>query len=163
MNTKTTEGLVGAGTNMNLLNTPMRVYREAERRGDTAVMERAMGYAEEFGNKAEAYKAKAQEGLKEDAEAARKKAKAEQEKAVEKRREESKQLEERMEEKRRTNADSKKAVGEKKGREDETVFEKAVGAASDEIKKTMVKEPVLYTKTGEASRAEQTSDISISL
>lgn len=34
--------------NMKLLNTPFRVYKDAERRGDTAVMERAMGYVGEF-------------------------------------------------------------------------------------------------------------------
>ena len=34
MHIKTMEGLVGARTNMNLVNTPMRVYRDAERRGD---------------------------------------------------------------------------------------------------------------------------------
>ena len=44
MHTKTMEGLAGAGTNMKLLNTPFRVYKDAKRRGDTAVMERAMGY-----------------------------------------------------------------------------------------------------------------------
>ena len=32
MNTKTMEGLAGAATNMNLMNTPMRVYKEARRR-----------------------------------------------------------------------------------------------------------------------------------
>lgn len=42
MHTKTIEGLVGASTNVNLLNTPMRVFKEARRRGDTATMERAM-------------------------------------------------------------------------------------------------------------------------
>lgn len=47
MNTKTMEGLVGARTNMNLMNTPMRVFKEARRKGDTATMERAMGYADE--------------------------------------------------------------------------------------------------------------------
>ena len=57
MNTKTMEGLVGARTNMNLLDTPMRVYKEARRKGNTATMERAMGYAGEFSGKAEEYKA----------------------------------------------------------------------------------------------------------
>ena len=59
MNTKTMEGLVGARTNMNLLNTPMRVYKEARRKGDTGTMERAVGYANDFSDKAEEYKAKA--------------------------------------------------------------------------------------------------------
>ena len=44
MHTKTMEGLAGASMNMKLLNTPFRVYKDAGRRGDTAVMERAMGY-----------------------------------------------------------------------------------------------------------------------
>ena len=59
MNTKTMEGLSGASANMKLVNTPMRVFREAKRRGDTATMERAMGYAGQFFNKAEEYKNKA--------------------------------------------------------------------------------------------------------
>ena len=40
MHTKTMEGLAGTGTNMKLLNTPFRVFKDAERRGDTAVMVR---------------------------------------------------------------------------------------------------------------------------
>ena len=67
MHVKTMEGLVGAGTNMNLLNTPLRVFKEARRRGDTATMERAMGYVSEFDGKVEEYKAETDEGMKEDA------------------------------------------------------------------------------------------------
>ena len=74
MNTKTMEGLVGARTNMNLLDTPMRVYKEARRKGNTATMERAMGYAGEFSGKAEEYKAEADKGMEEDAKEAREKA-----------------------------------------------------------------------------------------
>ena len=44
MNTKTMEGLVGARTNIELLNTPFRVFKEARRKGDTETMKRAMGY-----------------------------------------------------------------------------------------------------------------------
>ena len=47
MHTKTMEGLIGARTNMNLVDTPMRVYKEARRKGDLGAMERAMGYAKE--------------------------------------------------------------------------------------------------------------------
>ena len=46
MHAKTMEGLAGASMNMKMMNTPFRVYQEAERRGDTSVMERAMGYPE---------------------------------------------------------------------------------------------------------------------
>ena len=59
MNSKTVEGLVGARTNVNLLNTPMRIYEEASRRGDTAAMERAIGYAGVVSDKAEEYQVKA--------------------------------------------------------------------------------------------------------
>ena len=44
---------------MKLMNTLMRVYKEAERRGDTAVMERVMGYVGELADKAEDYQKKA--------------------------------------------------------------------------------------------------------
>ena len=98
MNAKTMEGLVGARTNMNLTNTPMRVYNEARRRGDTAAMERAMGYVGEFADKAEEYKTKADEGMEEDAKAARERAKAEVEKAVQKRKAEEEKTNEQAEE-----------------------------------------------------------------
>ncbi len=73
MHTKTMEGLAGASMNMKLLNTPFRVYKDAERRGDTAVMERAMGYVGEFADKAEDYQKKAEKGMEEDAKEAGKK------------------------------------------------------------------------------------------
>lgn len=77
MHTETMEGLAGASTNMKLLNTPFRVYKDAERRGDTAVMERAMGYVGDFAEKADDYQKKAEKGMKEDAKEAREKAKTE--------------------------------------------------------------------------------------
>ena len=52
-------GLAGANMSMKLMNTLMRVYKEAERRGDTAVMERVMGYVGELADKAEDYQKKA--------------------------------------------------------------------------------------------------------
>ena len=93
MHVKTMEGLVGAGTNMNLLNTPLRVFKEARRRGDTATMERAMGYVSEFDGKVEEYKAETDEGMKEDAKDAKEKAELEREKAIQKREEEGEELE----------------------------------------------------------------------
>ena len=67
MHTKTMEGLTGASMSMKLMNTPLRVYKEAERRGDTAVMERAMGYVGDFADKAEDYQKVTEKGMKEDA------------------------------------------------------------------------------------------------
>ncbi len=57
------EGLIGANVNMKLSNTPMRVYKEAELRGDTKVMKRAMEYVTDFQEKAQKYSNKAQEEL----------------------------------------------------------------------------------------------------
>lgn len=106
MNAKTMEGLVGAKTNMDLLNSPFRVYKEARRRGDTATMDRAMGYVAEFSDKADEYKEVADRGMKEDAEEAREKAKSEREEAIQKRREEREKLEERIEESRNKNKET---------------------------------------------------------
>ncbi len=112
MNAKTMEGLVGARTNMNLLNTPMRVYKEARLKGDTETMERSMGYVNEFSGKAEEYKSEADKGMEEDARQAREKAKLQREEAIQKRREEREKLEERTGENR--NADSNADIRETK-------------------------------------------------
>ena len=45
MNVKTMEGLAGAGTSISLVSTPMSVAKEAERKGDTEKMKRALSYA----------------------------------------------------------------------------------------------------------------------
>lgn len=106
MNTKTMEGIVGAKTNMNMVNTPMRVYREARRKGDTGAMDRAMGYAGEYTQKAESYRKEALEGMKEDAKEAGEKEKAEREKAIEKRKEQREEAEKRAEALWEKNADT---------------------------------------------------------
>lgn len=68
MNAKTMEGLMGAGLNIKIRDTPMRVYKEAEREGDLAKMERAMGYANEFAGRAAQYQTKAEEGMEDELE-----------------------------------------------------------------------------------------------
>ena len=50
MHAKTMEGLVGARTNMELLNTPFRVSKEARLKGDTAKMEQAPAPAQQEAN-----------------------------------------------------------------------------------------------------------------
>lgn len=99
MHTKTIEGLIGARNNMNMTNVPMRVYKEARRKGDLDTMERSMGYVNDFENKAYQYKDEADEGLKEEAKEAREKEKLAREQAIEKRREERKELEAQREQK----------------------------------------------------------------
>lgn len=54
------EGLIGASLNMEITNVPMKVYREAERKGDLDTMERAMGYVGDFSQKAKECSEKAQ-------------------------------------------------------------------------------------------------------
>ena len=156
MNTKTMEGLVGARTNMNLVNTPMRVYMEARRKEDTATMERAMGYAGEFSDKADEYKAEADKGMEEDAGEAREKVKLQREEAIRKRREEREKLEERTAENR---------IEENRNAEEGKVWLKdnkdSGSVGSDEIKMDAEKKFVIYTKTGEKIPSEQGAGISV--
>ncbi len=165
MHTKTMEGLVGAMTNMNLLNTPMRVFKEAERKGDTATMERAMGYAGDFSDKVEEYKAEAEKGMKEDAKEAKEKAKLQQEEAIRKRKEEREKSEEAIEENRNVNtdADTVKLSREGKALVKNNPDTHTTDAGTDVTKSDAVKEPVTYTKVGEAVSMEQGTSISVSV
>ncbi len=165
MHTKTMEGLVGAGTNMNLMNTPMRVFKEARRRGDIATMERAMGYAGEFYDKAQEYKAEADEGMEEDAREAREKAKSLREEAVQKRKEESEKLEERIQENKNadTDADIVKISEEGKVLLKNNLDTDTEGTQTDVTKSDAVKEPVTYTKAAEAVPMGQETSISVSV
>lgn len=165
MHTKTMEGLVGARTNMNLMNTPMRVFKEARRKGDTETMERAMGYVGDFSDKAEEYKAEADKGMEEDAKEARKKAELQREEAVQKRREEREKLEAKIEENRNadTNADTVEISEDGKVLLKDNLDMDAVGVETDVVKSDAVKEPVTYTKAGDAVPMEQETSISVSV
>lgn len=121
MNTKTMEGLIGSRVNMELLNTPMRVYKEARLKGDTATMERSMGYVNEFSDKAGEYKAEADKGMKEDVKEAREKAESEREEAIKKRREEREKFEEKIEEKRNADKNEYKNADKNWGTNADTV------------------------------------------
>lgn len=155
MNTKTMEGLVGARTNVNLLNTPFRVYKEARRKDSIGTMERAMEYVNKFSDKADEYKAQADKGMKEDAETARKQAKSEREKAIQKRKEEREKLEERIEEGR---------VSLKENCKTDCNDAKNTDVAWDiPAKEKTDKSPAAYTKVGEAGQPEQGVHISVSV
>lgn len=171
MNTKTMEGLVGARTNMDLLNTPFKVYKEARGRGDMETMERAMGYVTEFSDRANEYKEEADSGMKEDAEEARERAKSEREKAIQKGREEREKLEERIEERRNENKEGDTVYVSEEGKELLKENGTIGSNDSDNINPDNTvstniktgKEPVLYTKAGEVSQPEQTTSISVSV
>ena len=165
MHTKTMEGLIGARANMNRMNTPMRVFKEARRKGDTETMERAMGYVGDFSDKAEEYKAEADKGMEEDAKEAREKAELQREEVVQKCGEEREKLEAKIEENR--NADSNTDIVEisEEGKVllKDNLAADAVGAETDAVKSDTVKEPVTYTKTGDAVPMEQETSISVSV
>ena len=112
MNMKTVEGLVGARSNINLSDTAMGVYRQAAQKGDTATAERALGYAGDMVDQAEAYETKAEEGMKADAKEQKEKAKADQEKIIEKRKEDRKELEARIEQSRTPDSDTVEISGD---------------------------------------------------
>ena len=167
MHTKTMEGLVGASTNMKLLNTPLRVYKEAERRGDTAVMERAMGYVGDFADKAQDYQKKAEEGMKQDAKEAREKAKTEQEKAIQRRREEREEMEKRIAESQNGDTDTVSISESGKAALDEKTDSGQTGAdngiSAEETADAVKMEPVIYTKTGESAGPEPGGALSVSV
>ena len=167
MHAKTIEGLTGASMSMKLMNTPLCVFKEAERKGDTAVMERAMGYVGDFADKAEDYQKVTEEGMKEEAKEARKKAKTEQENAIQRRREEREEQEKRIAENRNGDTDtvsiseSGKAALSEKSSSDQTGED---GNISAEKPADVVKmEPVIYTKTGEAAGPEPDAAFSVSV
>lgn len=159
MNAKTMEGLAGARTNINLASVPMRVYRDAKRRGDTAVMERALGYAGDFSGKAEEYQKKAEEGMKEEALEAREEQKAEREKGIEKRREEREKSKERVEE---SKTGDKVEVSDE-GRAMLEEQESCEGINLSGATMALKTKPIIYTSTGEAELTGNTRDISISI
>lgn len=164
MHTKTMEGLIGARTNMELLNTPFRVYKEARRKGDTAMMERAMGYMEDVHEDAYEYKEEADEGMKKDVEETRKIAEEQREEMIKNRREEREEQQKKLEEAREEKQDHKSTdtveISEDgkvllkeniAAREDAADGTEAAGAAPDTGTPAQPKadmEPVFYSSAG---------------
>ena len=165
MHAKTMEGLAGASMNMKMMNTPFRVYEQAERRGDTATMARAMGYVGETADKAEDYQKKIEKGMKEEAKEAQEKAKSEQENAIRKRKEERGEQEKRIAESRNGNTDTvsisengKAILGDRSDLAQAGMVSNMPVETADAVKT----EPVIYTKTGEAAKSESGTNISVS-
>ncbi len=162
MNMKTIEGLVGARANIDLSDTAMGVYQQARQKGDTATAERALGYAGDMVNQAEAYEAKADEGMKADAKELEEKAKADQEKIIEKRKEDRKELEARIEQSRTPDSDTVEISGEGKAVSTETQAPEsteAAGTAADPAELP----PVVYTSAGDVLSQEVTAEAELSV
>lgn len=172
MNTKMMEGLVGAQANMNLIDTPFQVYKQARRKGDMETMERAMGYVNDFSGQAEEYRAKADEGTKQDVKEAREKEQADREKAIEKRREEREAFARKIEEGRNEDKQSDTVEISEEGRAlEENARTEAGGAENTDTEAEaigadaagMKKPPVIYTQNGMASLQEQETNLSVSV
>lgn len=162
MHTKTMEGLIGARTNMNLMDTPMRVYKEARRKGDLGAMERAMGYASDFKGRADEYKEVADEGMKKEAEEAKEKEKLELEEELEKKREERKE-ENKEQTGRPEHADTVELSEEGKGLMHENLDSAGDDPSACVADPAALKEPVLYTSAGTAKPAETKPTVSVSV
>ena len=150
MNTKTMEGLVGARANVDLINRPFKVFKEARRKGDTATMERAMGYVDECSRRAEEYRSEAEEGTREEIKKAKAQAELEREEAIKKRREERESLEEKIEESREKDTVEVSEEGRMLLREDSDFDTTAFSGTKSEDE-----EPLLYGRTGEVIKAEE--------
>lgn len=94
---KTADGLLGANNAMNVIKTPMKVFKEARARGDKAGMDRAMGYVEKAHDEAWEKKYSADEGLKQESEENRLKAEQTREELTERIRKSFEELEKRTE------------------------------------------------------------------
>ena len=98
MNIKTMEGLAGANTSIQLISTPMSVAKEAERKGDTEKLKRALSYASEMADQAEQYSEKTDEGMKLEAKEAKEQEELRQEELIKARKAEREEQENRIKE-----------------------------------------------------------------
>ncbi len=146
MNAKMMEGLVGASMNAKLSDTPMKVYEQASREGDTAKMERALGFAGECTEKAEQYQEKVDQGREEEKKAEREQAKVEQEEALEEIRNERKEAEKSVRAGRGESADTVEISEAGKAALQERPAETAAPVEGD---------PVTYTESGEIAAPPQ--------
>lgn len=151
---RTAEGLIGANVAMKEIRTPMKVYKEARARGDTAVMKRAMGYVENCSDDAWEHKAKADEGLKQEAIEAKEKAQLEREELEQRLKENRRETEKRIEEARKGENAAEAAVNAAQNTsEDEKIeldnpLEAAETTAEAAQSAADPSAPVTYTKNG---------------
>ena len=148
MNVKTMEGLAGASASIRMISTPMSVADEAERKGDTDKMQRALGYAAGLREQAEEYGEKASQGMKADAQEAKEKEKLQQEELIQARKEERAEQEKRIEAGGKQEASYDSAEFSEEGK-----FQAEMAAAASGSVDSM--ENMVYDKTGEAVEAAQ--------
>lgn len=161
---KTAEGLLGANNAMNVIRTPMKVFKEARARGDKETMDRAMGYVEKAHDEAWEKKYSADEGLKQEAEENKIKAEQQREELAQRIRENCDELESRIEESGGENA-AVTTISE--GSEGDTAADNIgkiiTEAASAETTVSASPAPVTYTRSGEVKSAEINVSFSINV
>ena len=152
MHAKTMEGLAGASASIQMLSTPMNVAKEAERKGDTDKMKRAMSYAAGLTEQAGEYSQKSSEGMKLDAQEAKKKEEERQEELIRARQKEREELEKRIEEKKQ--GETKEPESSFDSAEiSEEGKQQAEAAVQDSSASTNHTQDVTYDKSKEAAEA----------
>lgn len=163
---KTTEGLLGANNAMNVIRTPMKVFKEARARGDRETMDRAMGYVEKTHDEAWEKKYSADEGLKQEAEENKVKAERQREELARRISENLEELENRIRESGDENAvgavEAAEAEGAENGAAGETA-EAGTSAAGTETAEIARPASVTYTRSGEVKAAEVKTEFSVSI
>ena len=128
-------------------------------------MERAMGYASDFADKAEDYRKTTEKGMKEDAKEAREKAKTEQENAIRKRREQREEMEKKIAESRNGDTDtvsiSESGKAALDGKTDSVQTGADNGISVEETADAIKMEPAIYSKSGEKAEFESGANFSV--
>lgn len=150
---RTAEGLIGANVAMKEIRTPMKVFKEARARGDTDKMKRAMGYVEKCSDDAWEHKAKADEGLKQEAVEAKEKAQLEREELEQRLKENRRETEKRIEEARNGENAAEAAVNAAQNTSEEVKTEldnplEAAETTAEAAQAADPSAPVTYTKNG---------------
>ena len=151
---KTAEGLLGANNAMNVIRTPMKVFKEARARGDRVAMDRAMGYVEKAHDEAWEKKYSADEGLKQEAEENKLKAEQQREELTQRIREKLDELENRTDGNGiETITDTAEAEASETDPAAEALNKIAAEVATADNTAADSPAPVTYTKSGEVRSA----------
>lgn len=160
---KTAEGLLGANNAMNVIRTPMKVFKEARARGDKETMDRAMGYVEKAHDEAWEKKYSADEGLKQEAEENKLKAEQEREELAQRIRENCDDLENRSEESSGIETVISESGTGESDTEGDTLTEAVTSAVSAKTVESAQTDPVTYTRRGEIKAVEVKPEFSVSV
>lgn len=162
---KTAEGLIGASAAVKEIRTPLKVFKEARNKGDTATMERSMGYISNFNADAWEHKERTENGLKEEAVEAKEKAQLEREELAQRIKENREESEKRLEEASEGVVDTEtsgKTDGFEEGSSElQNPYGEGETTKTEQAAETGA--PVTYTKTGTVKPASVDVQFSVSV